>query len=383
MPGDKPVKSERRDDGGVDLETQFILRMPEEPAAALREAIQSGAPNLKERLSISLEGDLRKGMVRMDDRYLYAKVVDLPCIMESLKTIDKKSFYKTSDVCQMIICKEEPDPITDDESPVKNKKKDPNKVDKKYLYPHGITPSLKNVRKRRFRKTLKKKNVELPEIEKEVKRLLRVDNEAVNVKWEIVECEEAEPEKESGHETPKGKKAGASSGKSKASKATSENIPVDEHHIFGEEVSDSEEEDVNVTVRDLDVDDTRLSEDSRSRFSDSNSMMQGLSASNSRLMTEFKSNMFDPAGPSTSSQQLDEESSDFIDTKDISDSNRINEIRRELYELRNQQSQIEQDIQKIDNKTLKERLQEELDNIMGTIIMKGMELDELVAHSQL
>lgn len=105
MPVDKPIKSERRDDGGVDLETQFILRLPEDPATVLREAIQSGAPNLKERLSISLEGDLRKGMVRVDDRYLYAKVVDLPCIMESLKTIDKKSFYKTADVCQMVSSK--------------------------------------------------------------------------------------------------------------------------------------------------------------------------------------------------------------------------------------------------------------------------------------
>lgn len=102
MPIDKPVKSERRDDGGADLETQFILRLPEEPAMTLREAIQSGAPNLKERLSISLENDLRKGMVRLDERYLYAKVVDLPCVIESMKTIDKKSFYKTADVCQMV-----------------------------------------------------------------------------------------------------------------------------------------------------------------------------------------------------------------------------------------------------------------------------------------
>lgn len=83
------------------METQFILRLPEEPATVLRDAIR-GAPNLKERLSISLENDLRKGMVRLDDRYLYAKVVDLPCIMESMKTIDKKSFYKTADICQMV-----------------------------------------------------------------------------------------------------------------------------------------------------------------------------------------------------------------------------------------------------------------------------------------
>ena len=45
---------------------------------------------------------------------------------------------------------------------------------------------MKNVRKRRFRKTLKKKYVEAPEIEKEVRRLLRVDNEAVGVRWELI-----------------------------------------------------------------------------------------------------------------------------------------------------------------------------------------------------
>lgn len=240
-----------------------------------------------------------------------------------------------------------------------------------------MTPSLKNVRKRRFRKTLKKKNVELPEIEKEVKRLLRVDNEAVNVKWEIVECEEPpEPEKDSGRDTPKGKKGAA--GK-KSNKAAAK-VPVDEHHIFGEEVSDSEEEDVNVTVRDLDVDDTRLSEDSRSRFSDSNSMMQGMSASSSRMVTEFKRNMFE-AGPSTSSQHLDDESNDFLE-KDLNDSTRINDIRGELHDLRQQQSQIEQEIQTIDNNKLKERLQDDLDNLMGTIITREMELDELMSHSQ-
>jgi transcription initiation factor TFIID subunit 7 len=279
-----------------------------------------------------------------------------------------------------MICKEEPDPVTDDESPVKNKKKDPNKVDKKYLYPHGVTPSLKNVRKRRFRKTLKKKNVELPEIEKEVKRLLRVDNEAVHVKYEIVESEEPpEPEKEV--EPPKGKKGAA---KGKAKNVAPKKVPVDEHHIFGEELSDSEDEDVNVTARDLDVDleDTRYrSEDSRSRFSDSNSMMQGMS-SNSRMMTEFKSNMFG-AGPSTSTQHLDDESNDFLGSKDLNDSNRISDIRRELYDLHNQQAQIEQEIQTIDNIKLKERLQENLDILLTNIIEKESELSRYTEDSQM
>ena len=56
----------------VELENQFILRLPEEPASALREAIKSGASNLKERLFIQLEPDkgsntqyLRKGHVQV------------------------------------------------------------------------------------------------------------------------------------------------------------------------------------------------------------------------------------------------------------------------------------------------------------------------------
>lgn len=242
------------------------------------------------------------------------------------------------------------------------------------MFPHGVTPSLKNVRKRRFRKTLKKKNVELPEIEKEVKRLLRVDNEAVNVKWEIVECDEApEPEKDTGRDTPKTKKGGA-----KGKKAPPKKLPVDEQHIFGD-LSDveSEDEDLNVT-QDLDVEDTRLSEDSRSRFSDSNSMMQGMNRSSNQMMTEFKSNMFDDtAGPSTSSQHFNEESSDFIDSSQHHENSRVSELRRELHDLRNQQTNIEQQIKTIDNKKLKERLQEDLDELLDKIVMKQMELEEV------
>jgi TATA-binding protein-associated factor Taf7 len=33
--------------------------------------------------------------------YIFLQVVDLPTIVESLKTIDNKSFYKTADICQV------------------------------------------------------------------------------------------------------------------------------------------------------------------------------------------------------------------------------------------------------------------------------------------
>lgn len=118
-------------------------------------------------------------------------------VTDNIKKMKLILHYFSAILLQMLICKEEEDhTATDEESPVKQKKKDPNKVDKKFLWPHGITPPSKNVRRRRFRKTLKKKYVEAPEIEKEVKRLLRVDNDAVNVKWEVI-CEDEDTSKPS------------------------------------------------------------------------------------------------------------------------------------------------------------------------------------------
>ncbi|XP_059953773.1 transcription initiation factor TFIID subunit 7-like [Mesoplodon densirostris] len=78
--------------------------------------------------------------------------------------------------------------------PKASKKKDKAK-EKKFIWNHGITPPLKNVRKRRFRKTIKKKYIESPDVEEEVKRLLRADAEAVSTRWEIItedETKEAE-----------------------------------------------------------------------------------------------------------------------------------------------------------------------------------------------
>lgn len=43
---------------------------------------------------------------------------------------------------------------------------------------------MKSARKRRFRKTKKKKYMDAPEVERELKRLLRADLEASSVRWE-------------------------------------------------------------------------------------------------------------------------------------------------------------------------------------------------------
>ena len=71
--------------------------------------------------------------VQFDGWNMSARVMDLPTIIESTKTIDKKTFYKTADISQIVICKEgdlDDDELEDANSPNKNKNKknDPNKV---------------------------------------------------------------------------------------------------------------------------------------------------------------------------------------------------------------------------------------------------------------
>ena len=117
----------------ADLENQFIMRLPAEPAAALKEALRSGAGNLKDRLAIQMEPDknsanqnqMRRGTVTFDGWTMHSKLVDLPTIIESQKTMDRKTFYKTADICQLLICKEG-EPSEDEEDPAEKAEKAKN-----------------------------------------------------------------------------------------------------------------------------------------------------------------------------------------------------------------------------------------------------------------
>lgn len=190
-----------------EVENQFILRMPviklengmvkPHPATqALREALADQAKRivedaetgnvsddpLRSRLFIDINPETRKGRVKFDDDVFEARLVDLPCIIESLKTIDKKMFYKTTDICQMLVCRTRDEPAWSDDENEEEKAKKAAATKKpgglssqaesflrKYQWPHGITPPLKNVRRKRFRKLAKKKIIDYAEIEREVK----------------------------------------------------------------------------------------------------------------------------------------------------------------------------------------------------------------------
>ena len=90
-PGKAGVK--KREDGVFDLEQQLILRLPPGPAVALRREVEGGAMNLKDKLFVELQPDMRHGKVVYGGQVLNAKLMDLPCVIECLKTTDQKNFY--------------------------------------------------------------------------------------------------------------------------------------------------------------------------------------------------------------------------------------------------------------------------------------------------
>ncbi|XP_041987937.1 transcription initiation factor TFIID subunit 7-like [Aricia agestis] len=369
-----------------ELESQFILRLPEEPAKVLREALRT-SENLKSRLNIQIDNDMRKGEVKFDHWLMHAKIVDLPTIIESLKTIDSKSFYKTADICQMMVCKEEPDQTpAEEELPVKNKKKDPYKVDKKFLWPHGITPPTKNVRKRRFRKTLKKKYVEAPEIEKEVKRLLRADNEAMKVTWEIIN-EEDEPQFKQDAKTPSRKdKKSKVAGKRGSAHSKTKPVKSNVVDIFGGAVSDSDNEEPNINVE---VEDSRLSSYD-SRLPHSSSMLSTGESSSRRdeYPIKFQPQMFGessrkqaPTCTVTSATRTNLSSEEDEQSRDSSKDNmslRIEQVRQQLEELKQRRQRTQAEIAGMENLALKQRFKDILHTLNQDIMYKEMEYQGLI-----
>ena len=291
----------------------------------------------------------------MKERYIIEIVnIFLSFCAESHKTIDKKTLYKTADICQLLICKEgessDDDYLEEDE-----KKKDPNKVDKKFIYPHGITPPLKNCRKRRFRKTLKKKHcLDEPEIEKEVKRLFRNDNEAVNVKWQLLTEEEYNA----------GKTAGGSS-------IEKGDTNLGEQDLFGD-LSDIEHDGPDHDRSDSKIeppsegDSTMYGElDQHRPGPSSGSTSQAQVNPGGQLVTEFSKDMFQVQGSG---------GQDAVAVR----SARINV---EINELIKQKQEIEKNLTNCPNPVLQQKLRETLMAVEHEIRQKEMEAEAFAMFS--
>eukprot|EP00124_Ichthyophonus_hoferi_P004514 Ihof_evm3s508 gene=Ihof_evmTU3s508 len=166
-----------------EMEEQFVLRFPDDHAVKLRELLRRHS--LKDLLKFKWDDDMRHCQIQFGSVTMIGTLKDLPAVIECQKTLDNLNFYKSADISQMLVCVEGYD--NDD---LHHRKDGRGKGE--YIWPHGLTPPLKNARKARFRKTAPKKFIASQDVENEVKNLIREDELANSVSFEVIDVVEGE-----------------------------------------------------------------------------------------------------------------------------------------------------------------------------------------------
>ncbi|TXG68684.1 hypothetical protein EZV62_003619 [Acer yangbiense] len=135
------------------MEEQFILRVPPSVAEMLDRLLSENASEDKS-LDLSFSEDGRSGTFVLGDDHFPVSLMDLPCVVESFKTYDDSALVKTADIGQMIVVREPGDSA-------------PDVIE----YRHGLTPPMRDARKRRFRRE--------PDLNPEL--VQRVEKDLVNI----------------------------------------------------------------------------------------------------------------------------------------------------------------------------------------------------------
>jgi len=87
------------DDDELAFEEQFILRMPPgEDCEKLRKIV--AAREASNDIWFKFK-DSRRALFHIGNSTYSSKLVDLPCIIESQKTLDNKQMFKVADICQV------------------------------------------------------------------------------------------------------------------------------------------------------------------------------------------------------------------------------------------------------------------------------------------
>ncbi|KAI8322735.1 hypothetical protein GQ54DRAFT_245156, partial [Martensiomyces pterosporus] len=154
------------------LEEQFVLRVLPEMAASFGRQVSERT--ISDNLEITFR-DERNAVVKFNNKRYAAKLVDLPTITESYRTLDKKQLLKTADICQMLLVEREINENEADQLPLARG------LD--IIHPDGLAPPLANIRKNRFRRRIPEAKIDA--IEREVLRLLEEDAQAMAVKFEV------------------------------------------------------------------------------------------------------------------------------------------------------------------------------------------------------
>eukprot|EP01147_Barroeca_monosierra_P000023 gene23-3419_t len=159
-------------------EDTFILRLPEKHAKKLRQALEH-SNDLGGRFSLQLGGN---PSVNIDGEELDAKLFNLPTIIETHKTLDKKFIYKVGDIHQSSLFKKAFSLISRILSffsqMVVASEKTNHPETAAAPHPDGLTAPMHNARENAFRKSVMSALQQPPEIMEEVTRLINADDTA-------------------------------------------------------------------------------------------------------------------------------------------------------------------------------------------------------------
>lgn len=118
------------------MEEQFILRVPPSIAERIERLLDENPSSSEDKsLDLSFSEDGRSGTFVIGNERFPTSLLDLPTVTESYKTYDDSVLIKTADIGQVIVVREDNDVA-------------PDMVE----YRHGLTPPLRDARRRRFRR---------------------------------------------------------------------------------------------------------------------------------------------------------------------------------------------------------------------------------------
>lgn len=159
------------------IEEQFILRMlPGEDCDYLRQAINERKFDKSEFAIKPLTREGRRAILKIRDKQYAAALVDLPNIIEGMKSWDRRGWYKSADICQMLLVL---GPVSSDQEALEFPL--PSEIERSdditLQYPHGLAPPLRWVRKRRFRDRVSTRTIQ--QAENAVEDLIAQDEHSI------------------------------------------------------------------------------------------------------------------------------------------------------------------------------------------------------------
>ena len=163
---------------------QLILRLPDVLAEKVNAILNTGIELNEELLHVKpIDSAGGSGVDQYDfiiqgEKYP-ALLQNLPCLLESHKTVDMKILYKSGDIGQ-VLC------VYLNEEAKLQAKREQRKLDDSLYFPHGISPPTHNIVKNKYSKTRDKQDYKIEKVQAVIEQIRNFDMKE-KIRKEVVE----------------------------------------------------------------------------------------------------------------------------------------------------------------------------------------------------